>query len=499
MSDQKDEGTILGSFALFSGLPEILKKDLIQSRRYEAHTAGVVFVQQGEYTENFHVIVSGTVSAYRTNPDGKTVLVDTLAPGGWFGEVSALSNAPSLATLKADTPCTALVLDPASFKRLYTHKGAKAFRETIDKRYRERALALHMRAMPLFEGASDTTLARLRDGVRLEVFEKDVEIARQGESADSVYLVRSGAVSCTHKDANGIETILSYAMNNSSFGERSIAADTAKWPGTYRTLARTDVLILPAALVRTVLAQDAGALDALRERARALANEEHGETSSGAESDDRLEILVRRQSIKGGEALVIDLTRCTRCNACVESCVAAHDDRVPRLSKAGNRISAGMTLATSCYNCQIPECMMSCNYGAIRRDVRGLIRFVYDNCVGCASCVSACPYGVIRLTAPPGAATVVEDPNPLASLPLIGHWFRPKTCETPKPADGPLKNAKGQEVRGKAVKCDLCAGLPFEACVYNCPCSAIQRVNPAQLFEREDVKERLAVLRGGDA
>jgi Fe-S-cluster-containing hydrogenase component 2 len=37
-------------------------------------------------------------------------------------------------------------------------------------------------------------------------------------------------------------------------------------------------------------------------------------------------------------------------------------------------------------------------------------------------------------------------------------------------------------VAGKTIKCDLCAGLPFEACVYNCPTTAILRREPQSLF-----------------
>jgi Fe-S-cluster-containing hydrogenase component 2 len=43
---------------------------------------------------------------------------------------------------------------------------------------------------------------------------------------------------------------------------------------------------------------------------------------------------------------------------------------------------------------------------------------------------------------------------------------------------------KLSDVNGKTIKCDLCAGLPFEACVYNCPTTAIVRREPQSLFER---------------
>src|SRR5690606_38952521 len=107
------------------------------------------------------------------------------------------------------------------------------------------------------------------------------------------------------------------------------------------------------------------------------------------------------QSFKGGLALVIDRDRCIRCNLCVESCRDVHDDGIPRLSKVGTRIADGDVIVTACYSCDVPGCMLACAYGAIRRDRQGLVRFVHDNCVGCAKCITdGCPYGVIRMVEP---------------------------------------------------------------------------------------------------
>src|SRR6185436_13973199 len=137
------------------------------------------------------------------------------------------------------------------------------------------------------------------------------------------------------------------------------------------------------------------------------------------------------------------------------------------------------------------------NYGAIRRDAEGLIRFVYDNCVGCSMCVSACPYGVIRYTPPPGSAPLVPKENFLETIPFLGNLFKksaPATAEAvPAEAAKPEQalSARGEKVQGKSIKCDLCAGLPFEGCVYNCPTSAISRVNPADLFDRTQIHSRV--------
>jgi Fe-S-cluster-containing hydrogenase component 2 len=175
---------------------------------------------------------------------------------------------------------------------------------------------------------------------------------------------------------------------------------------------------------------------------------------------------------------------------CVESCVATHDDGVPRLSKAGTPVATDETLITACYHCEVPQCMLSCEYAAIRRDAQGRIRFEYDSCVGCASCIDGCPYGVIRLVPPAPPAPPIE--SALASLPWIGRWFRREPAPAPAAAAAPATPATGScgvggkvsQVTGKTIKCDLCAGMPFEACVYNCPTSAITRREPQSLFDR---------------
>jgi len=507
---ETQENELIFKLELFAGLPPRLRKLLLKFRRYTPGQADAVFVQQGEYTEEFHYVLSGSISAYRTDVDGKTELFEFLGPHDWFGEASAISNQPSLATYKADAACTLLTIDGGTFKILYKDSANQDFRRRIDERYRRQSLAAHMRTMPVFRNLPKDQLAAIKSHVRFETHPKGKVIATEGADADAVYMVRSGAISCSRKLPSGQDQILEYHMNNSSFGERSLALGTTKWPGTYTTLAPTDVLVISKAAVESTLGGDAKSLEVLQKASFALAHEPSAGRGVGAprqeKSADELEVLVKGGRVKGGEALVIDLQRCVRCNMCVETCVAVHEDRVPRLSKKGQRTPAvielvptEISLATSCYNCDIPECMMACNYGAIRRDSEGLIRFVYDNCVGCAMCVSACPYGVIRYTPPPGSAPIVPEENFLETIPFIGHLFKKAApaaaaagvAPEVKKAD-PILSARGEKVQGKSIKCDLCAGLPFEGCVYNCPTSAISRKDPTAIrFDEEQIHSRV--------
>lgn len=498
----------LTQFPLFGQLPPPVLDELKKNAVFSVAEQGKVFSNQGEFTGTFHVVLSGGVGAYRTESDGSVKMLDHLGPGAWFGEVSALSNQPSLATLKAEVPCVLVSVPPATFKTLY--QRVPAFKKQIDDKYRERSLAVHLRIAPLFRNLPKEQLEALRQGVEFLTFPAQHVVAKAGEEAQALVMVRSGAVQCVRRTPEGREEIVGYFMTNSSFGERSLTDGDRRWPGDYVTMTPTDVLRVPVATIRSVFGSDAATLRQLSDAAALLTAEEGGaqtgvfeQTREGrrqGQVDQReLEQMVRKGSAKGGEALVIDLERCVRCNACVESCVAVHDDHVPRLSKKGSRVTFEeddgahhrFNLATSCYNCQVPGCMLSCSFGAIRRDVQGLIRFDYDNCVGCAMCVSACPYDVIRLAPKPGQGAFLEQKGLLEQIPLLGRLFKKKEAEATPVEEGPaVLNANGIPVQAKAIKCDLCAGLPFESCVYNCPTSAIKRMSPEQLFKMKKVDSK---------
>ncbi|MCD6290955.1 MAG: 4Fe-4S dicluster domain-containing protein [Anaerolineae bacterium] len=88
------------------------------------------------------------------------------------------------------------------------------------------------------------------------------------------------------------------------------------------------------------------------------------------------------------------------------------------------------SLSVQCRHCEEPLCVYSCLAGALHRDeATGAIIVDSERCIGCWTCVMACPYGVIQ----------------------------PGTYD-------------GSSV---AVKCDLCPDLEVPACVANCPNGAL--------------------------
>src|SRR6267143_390422 len=92
--------------------------------------------------------------------------------------------------------------------------------------------------------------------------------------------------------------------------------------------------------------------------------------------------------------LILDLEKCTRCDACVRACADAHNG-VTRLVREGLRFDKYL-VATSCRQCRDPLCMVGCPVGSIRRR-NSLEVIIEDWCIGCGLCAKNCPYGNINL------------------------------------------------------------------------------------------------------
>ena len=163
--------------------------------------------------------------------------------------------------------------------------------------------------------------------------------------------------------------------------------------------------------------------------------------------------------IQGQKLMLIDLDRCTRCNQCVEACVAAHDDGHTRLYLDGPRFE-NYLVPISCRSCLDPVCMIGCPVGSINRGDKGEI--VIENwCIGCGMCADQCPYGSILM-------------NPLTKPVKLSTQARAALG-----AEAEIKSITEQ-----AVVCDLCSSLPSQSpsCVYACPHDAAMRVNAQDFF-----------------
>ena len=114
--------------------------------------------------------------------------------------------------------------------------------------------------------------------------------------------------------------------------------------------------------------------------------------------------------------MVIDLDKCTACQACVAAC--RQENNVPFAGPEGTarrramfwmevlakvedpqpnphaEHTVGHFLPRPCMHCDNPPCVQVCPVEATYKDKEGLVRQRDERCIGCRYCMVACPYGV---------------------------------------------------------------------------------------------------------
>jgi molybdopterin-containing oxidoreductase family iron-sulfur binding subunit len=179
--------------------------------------------------------------------------------------------------------------------------------------------------------------------------------------------------------------------------------------------------------------------------------------------------------------LVIDLDRCTACQACVVAC--KHENNVPfsdpTTTSEGRLISwlrllpieipeHGKTfpLPVMCQHCDRPPCTDMCPTSATYLNPEGIVAQIYDRCIGCRYCANGCPYLVkdFNWTEPGWPDEMRGMINPDVSVRLKGVVEKCTFCHHRLMQARERAAAEGRE---------LSPGDFLPACVQTCPPEAM--------------------------
>ena len=466
MQGLNDSGAFIELFPQFS---EEDCEYLIDNSDILTIPSGTTVCREGEYGDTSFAIMKGAVEICINAEGHENLTIALLEEGNIFGEMAALSGQPRNATVTARDDLTVLEIPSNTLKGLM--KKSLGFNSSIESLYSERAVHTHLRKVPFFAKLSPSALHQLEDRVKLITYKQGDIIFSEGESGDSLYIVRSGFVKVSKKQDDN-EKIIAYISHGNYFGEMALVEDE-KRSATISAFTRTEVVQVTKddfkELIQIEPEISEMVQDSILERKQSTF-----EVLRDSEKAEKIEAIVERGIIQADSLLIIDLKRCINCNNCVKSCESRHG--YPRLDRKGTRI-ADISVPVACRVCHDPLCL-TCNFDAIRRAPTGEVHIIDDNCVGASGCAIRCPYNVIKMV-----STKSDTGSSLFDILGLLMSDKQEAGLEDKEKGNPKINRKRL-----AIKCDNCMGYSDTACTNNCPTHAIKWVNPIEYFgDKEDI------------
>ncbi|MEI7386061.1 electron transport protein HydN [Pectobacterium versatile] len=169
--------------------------------------------------------------------------------------------------------------------------------------------------------------------------------------------------------------------------------------------------------------------------------------------------------------VIVDSSKCIGCRTCEVACVVSHQEAQDCASLTPENFlprihvikGANVSTAVMCRQCEDAPCANVCPNGAIVRE-KNFMHVLQARCIGCKTCVVACPYGVMEVVF-----------RPVTKKSLTGEPFLSHKVE--------------------ANKCDLCEGhAEGPACIRVCPTNAIVCIDRDKLDHMSAEKRRRAAL-----
>ena len=136
--------------------------------------------------------------------------------------------------------------------------------------------------------------------------------------------------------------------------------------------------------------------------------------SAAGAADDHLGVLV-------------DVTRCIGCRACVRACDARNSlpqsghpttvwdgsaetlryDQWTVVNLAGGTGQGAIPVKRQCMHCVSPACVSVCPVGALQQLPSGAVIYRHERCIGCRYCMLACPFDIPKFQWDSGLAPVI--------------------------------------------------------------------------------------------
>ncbi|PGH14038.1 cAMP-dependent protein kinase regulatory subunit [Helicocarpus griseus UAMH5409] len=192
-------------------------------------------ITQGDAGDFFYIVEEGSFDIY-INPsgsvepgsDGMGTKVNTIGPGGSFGELALMYNAPRAATVVSTEPKSTLwALDRVTFRRILMDSAFQ----------RRRMYEAFLEEVPLLSTLKPYERSKIADALDTVKHSAGSIIIKEGDPGNTFYLLESGEAEAFK---NGIDGPVKHYKRGDYFGELALLDEK---PRAASVVAKTDVKV----------------------------------------------------------------------------------------------------------------------------------------------------------------------------------------------------------------------------------------------------------------
>jgi CRP-like cAMP-binding protein len=200
---------------LFKNLDEDQYKEVVDAMAEKKVTSGEDVITQGAVGDFFYVVETGQLDVYIQKKDEKPVKVTSYGPGGSFGELALMYNAPRAATVRGSTDGVLWALDRVTFRRILmdsTSRKRKMYESFLEE-------------VPLLAALETYERHKIADALESITYSDGDVVIKQGDEGDAFYIVESGEAIITQVDESGVDHVIGEAKKGSYFGELALLSN----------------------------------------------------------------------------------------------------------------------------------------------------------------------------------------------------------------------------------------------------------------------------------
>lgn len=180
--------------------------------------------------------------------------------------------------------------------------------------------------------------------------------------------------------------------------------------------------------------------------------------------------------------VIANSNKCIGCKACEVACFAVHNENnnvgatvgtvtIPVISRLYVIKGENYSMPIQCRHCEDAPCANVCPVGAIKQENNAIL-IDEKACIGCKTCLIACPFGAVDL------------------LPEYDNGEEVVQTNLKEEGEDGLEN----KVKIIAYKCDLCKENGNPACINACPQKALTLVTPAKEKKSRNIAAALTLF-----